>query len=854
MNQGTYDLRRDVDKLFNTFSSSKEYKIIPNAPAIMHLEGAYKPSSITFTSYASSHDGTDFYDGKLEVKYSTDGVTYTRDGSIATGHTITRTITSDTVNYVKCILYDSKNNVLDEQTVPVIRSDSAINIVIGNEAQIIPCSSNGSLKEVFTFNVPVYCFKGSDYYPATYSSSDSSYNTAFTLMSTTNPTSSNAGNVSIRVDSAPTDNQGFCVLGFTVDGELITKKVSWAKVGDGVNGSNGMNGSGYQTVYCISDTETTPSAPTSSTTIYNTPPVNADNGLIEWQGGRWYNTLPEVSIERPYCWQSKRMYENSAWGNYQTPTLYTHYSRDGSNGNDGSDGRDGRDGTELTGDDIMTLIEGQNIDAQSIGGIPIDGLMTTQVFSSTIKDGNNDANCTVMKMGKLCILNFVNFKYTFTTINNNYYAFESLPTWAYPPSTMYILSVPNGERLSINSDGDIRIWTYGRSTGEVVSLSGFFVYFAKDNVSLKTTSITFDNSTVQTSSPVTITLKRTNESGQLEVFKDASVEFEVGGSVYTRQTNSNGKASLNLNLNAGTYSVTAKYKKDQVNASTTTTQNVTVTAISSPTLTIYSNYATLMNSSTPLQNVPCIITVKTDTYSQNTDYTGKIDLKNILANYKGSVSVKVETNNTGRCTYTSATATLTGTKTIEEHKTTLSPSSIGGDNLNTNYAEKNGTKWNYATVGSLTFKNDGAYAITDILSNNTTAGALDISFTISTTDMPTNAVIKRVTAYVRYASLRGWTNASKGSYNQGESKISLLRGDATTGGAEKNFVINTLGQSNVGTWYEVGYQWDINETNTSNRWNYPALHFTGITNRGGGFGNNSRFGIDYAQLIIEYEA
>ena len=111
--QETYDLRRDVDRLFNTFTSSKEYKVIPNAPAIIHSEGAYKPSTISFSSYQSSHDGTDFYDGKLEIKYSTDGNTYTTDGSIVSGHTITRTITSDTVNYVKCILYDSKNNILD---------------------------------------------------------------------------------------------------------------------------------------------------------------------------------------------------------------------------------------------------------------------------------------------------------------------------------------------------------------------------------------------------------------------------------------------------------------------------------------------------------------------------------------------------------------------------------------------------------------------------------------------------------------------------------------------------------------------------------------------------------------------
>ena len=179
------------------------------------------------------------------------------------------------------------------------------------------------------------------------------------------------------------------------------------------------------------------------------------------------------------------------------------------------------------------------------------------------------------------------------------------------------------------------------------------------------------------------------------------------------------------------------------------------------------------------------------------------------------------------------------------------PSGVEG-NLNSNYSEKTGTWWNYATVGSFANKNDGAYAITDILSSGSTAGNLDAIFTPS---LPSGAVVKKITLFVRYASLQGWVSDSKGSYDAGQSKIVVQNGSggSLTGIGEKNFVVNSISRTQCGNWYEVGYEWTNLSIGASTLGN-PKVHFSGIKNGGGGYGNNSRFGIDFIQMVIDYEA
>lgn len=862
MNQDIYNLRRDVDKLQNKADElGFDYFLQVNSPIVVYKNNVFTPTTLTVTAYKSSAEITDFFDSTIDIWSSTDdGVNYTFIKKEEDTHTLTYTLSNNAITNLRVNLYDAKDNLLDRQTISIVKSvdgvdgEDAVTVMLGNEAQLIPVDKNGALKtSPLTITIPVYSYKGTSRTPATIDLSQIS--NTFSSKTKTDPTSSNDGSITLTCTSTPSSITGNETILITVGNTTYTEIFTWSKNDDGDDGE------GYQTVYCYTQKDETPTAPTSSTTIYVTPSPDYEhygNYDIPWEADKWYNAPITPSEERRYVWQSKRMYLNNAWGNYQTPTKYTYHASDGANGIDGKNGRDGIDGNEITGDEIMTKIAGQNIDAQSIGGIPFEQIMTTNLMATDpIYDSNNHGSYTVSKLGRLCILNITNYQWTLDSgsggTQSNYRTVFALPIWAYPLSTMYLKSV-EGYNMSISSGGNFRMQTVNMTVGTQVQLTGAFVYIAQDNSNLKDTRITFDNSSVTYGSQVTVTLERKDESDNWVVFTNASVEFEVSNQVYTRQTNSNGKASLTLNLDARTYSVTARFRKDTVNAPCSTSQNVTVSAVSDPTITFSTNKATLTKNSVNLGNVRCIVMVNnTTTYEVYSDWSGVIDLRNILAKYKGSISVKITTSDTNKCSTKSATATLTGTKTIEEKTETLTLSNVGGQ-LNTNYNEKNGTKWNYATVGSLTYKNDGAYAITDILSNNSTAGELEVFFNIDSTKMPTSAYIKKVIVYVRYASLKGWVNASKGSYIAGQSKIKLLRDDGTTGGSEQNFVYTTLNQAQCGSWYEIGYSWDVNETNTNSNWNNPSVWISGIKNNGGGYGNNARFGIDYVSMIIEYEA
>ena len=71
MNQGSYDLRRDVDRLKNkTDELAKDYYIEVNSTIVTYKDEVYTPSTIVATAYQSSREITDFYDdGKTKVPY-----------------------------------------------------------------------------------------------------------------------------------------------------------------------------------------------------------------------------------------------------------------------------------------------------------------------------------------------------------------------------------------------------------------------------------------------------------------------------------------------------------------------------------------------------------------------------------------------------------------------------------------------------------------------------------------------------------------------------------------------------------------------------------------------------------------
>ena len=121
--QGSYDLRRDVDKLKNkTDELSRDYFIQVNSPVFSYEDEVYTPSTLTATAYQSSREITDFYTGIIELRQSIDnGATYTQIKKVE-GHTTSYLLNNNQITNIRVNLYDTDLNLLDTQTISVVRT------------------------------------------------------------------------------------------------------------------------------------------------------------------------------------------------------------------------------------------------------------------------------------------------------------------------------------------------------------------------------------------------------------------------------------------------------------------------------------------------------------------------------------------------------------------------------------------------------------------------------------------------------------------------------------------------------------------------------------------------------------
>ena len=124
--QGSYDLRRDVDKLINKKETEfVDYVLKIDVPIVTYKDEDFTPATITATSYKVSHDGTDFYNGRLYVEISTDGSTYTtptgQEGYVE-GHSRTFEPNDLDITNIRFTLKDDEDNILDRETATVVRT------------------------------------------------------------------------------------------------------------------------------------------------------------------------------------------------------------------------------------------------------------------------------------------------------------------------------------------------------------------------------------------------------------------------------------------------------------------------------------------------------------------------------------------------------------------------------------------------------------------------------------------------------------------------------------------------------------------------------------------------------------
>lgn len=134
---------------------------------------AYRPGTVVFSAYATGK-ATESYEGYIKISE----VTLDKEGHEQTQVVYNQKVSSyvytpqaPTLVRVVAELYDEDDtHLLDTQTVVVTNDgaqgekgddgEGAINVVLGNQADIIPCNSKGETKNAMTLEIPFVGYKG----------------------------------------------------------------------------------------------------------------------------------------------------------------------------------------------------------------------------------------------------------------------------------------------------------------------------------------------------------------------------------------------------------------------------------------------------------------------------------------------------------------------------------------------------------------------------------------------------------------------------------------------------------------------------------------------------------------------
>ena len=231
-------------------TSPTVYSLEPSAVAVnKDIEGVFTPTSVKVTAYqktGSSSKST--YGGRIKVYAgSTSGTAIHTSPSDETSYTITSSdlSTAATAGYLTAQLYASggTSTLLDTQTI-VITSDGAtggqgpqgnpgvdaINVILGNQADVIPCTPDNKTEAQITIEIPFGGYKGTTRVACSVSNS-----TALQLFGVsptiTSATASADGKISYTIPSGTTvsNPSGTLALAFSCQSKTINMTYRWTR-------------------------------------------------------------------------------------------------------------------------------------------------------------------------------------------------------------------------------------------------------------------------------------------------------------------------------------------------------------------------------------------------------------------------------------------------------------------------------------------------------------------------------------------------------------------------------------------------------------------------------------------------
>lgn len=242
------------------------YSIESDVLAVNKTEGGtFTPGSATFNAYSQTGNGAKTaYSGRIQF--------YVNGSSSITDayntNTSTRSFDFSThagTSRVQAVLYEAgaNTNRLDAQTV-VVTSDgatgdegpqgpqgiSAVSLIIGNEADVIACTSANHPIATFTINIPFEGYQGLAKKVTNATTvpnlSAATWGTSQAITpSITNATTTSAGSITYTIPvTATVPESGQLTLGFTVKADggdvLINKIYTWTRSSAAINGENAV--------------------------------------------------------------------------------------------------------------------------------------------------------------------------------------------------------------------------------------------------------------------------------------------------------------------------------------------------------------------------------------------------------------------------------------------------------------------------------------------------------------------------------------------------------------------------------------------------------------------------------------
>lgn len=222
------------------------------------ISGAFTPSSVTVYGYSKTGSSNRAaYSGRFKVYAgSTSGTVIYTSTSNQSSYTITSSnITSAaSAGYLTVVLYAAggTSTVLDTQTI-VITSDGAtgsqgpqgnagadaINVVLGNYADVIACTSANKPSAAMTIEIPFTGYKGTTQVACTVATPA---NLCGVAPSVTQATATAAGKISYALTTSTSISaaSGTISLTFTCEGKTIPMIYRWTRSTAATNGANAI--------------------------------------------------------------------------------------------------------------------------------------------------------------------------------------------------------------------------------------------------------------------------------------------------------------------------------------------------------------------------------------------------------------------------------------------------------------------------------------------------------------------------------------------------------------------------------------------------------------------------------------